>query len=296
MKRLLHIQLGLNKIPVEKFIQGISLVSNCIRYRLYINKIKMHQFSCCTIFILMFSSCISLYYAPNSQNVPLFTGKNETEASLAIQFGSLTLGCDIDLAYSVTNHLGLMANYNHWGAKKKSMLPNSDVEFEISGKSDLFELGAGYFLPFRDKFVFEVYGGMGWGGVKNEYESSKESKLTFNRYFLQPSCGYYNKKVNLAFSLRLSGVDYKHFKFDPGVDTDDKSDLQYIMDSPFAFYLEPAFTFRVGGEYLKFQFQVAISENLNNPDLVYEPLCITAGLIAIFPNKKEKTKNQNDLK
>ena len=243
----------------------------------------------CLAFIFLFTGCISLYYAPNSQNVPMFKEKNETEASLAFQFGTLTLGCDADFAYSVTNHLGLMVNYNHWGAKKRSLLPNSDIEYEISGKNDLIEVGAGYYLPFQEKFVFEVYGGGGWGGVKNEYESRLESKLNYNRYFIQPSCGYYNKKVNLIFSLRLSGIDYNRIKYDPGIDESDKYDLEYIIDYPFAMYLEPAFTFRVGGEKLKFQFQVVISDNLNTPDLVYEPLCITTGLILVISNKKGQT-------
>lgn len=240
------------------------------------------------LYCLLCHGCISLYYAPNSQNVPMFTRKNETESSLAFQFGTLTYGCDASLAYSVSNHIGLIANYNHWGAKKKSMLPNSDVEFHITGKSDFFEAGAGYFLPFQEKFVFEVYGGMGQGNVRNIYENRSESKMNFNRYFIQPSCGYYNRIVNLAFSLRLSEVDYRKFSFDPQLETGDKLDIEYIMDEPFALYLEPAFTFRVGGENLKFQLQVELSDNLNSPDLVYEPLCITVGLLAVFPNKKVK--------
>ncbi len=243
------------------------------------------------VLLLLFPGCISLYYAPNSQNVPMFKEKNETEASLAFQFGTLTVGCDADLAYSFTNHFGIMANYNHWSAKKRSMLPNSDAEFHISGKSDLIEMGAGYFLPFKDRFVFEAYGGGGWGGVKNEYESQGESRLSYNRYFIQPSCSYYNKKVSLAFSMRLSGIDYRRITFDPGIDFFDSYDLEYIIDNPFSLYLEPAFTFRVGGEKLKFQFQVVVSDNLNTPDLIYEPLCITTGLIVLFPNKKENSNN-----
>ncbi len=242
-------------------------------------------------FIFLFTGCISLYYAPNSQNVPMFKEKNETEASLAFQFGTLTLGCDVDMAYSFTNHFGMMVNYNHWGAKKRSLLPNSDIEYEISGKNDLIEVGAGYYLSFQGKFVFETYGGVGWGGVKNEYESHLESKLNYNRYFIQPSCGYYNKHINLIFSLRFSGIDYNRIKYDPGIDVSDSYDLEYIIDYPFALYIEPAFTFRAGGEKLKFQFQVVVSDNLNTPDLIYEPLCITTGLIVLFPNKKGQKDN-----
>jgi len=238
------------------------------------------------ILILFCTGCISLYYAPNSQNVPMFKEKNETEASLAFQIGTLTVGCDVDMAYSFTNHFGMIVNYNHWGAKKRSLLPNSDIEYEISGKNDLIEVGAGFYLPFQGKFVFETYGGVGWGGVKNEYESNLESKLNYNRYFIQPSCGYYNKKVNLIFSLRFSGIDYNRIKYDPGIDESDKYDLEYIIDYPLSFYIEPAITFRVGSEKFKWQVQIVYSDNLNTPELVYEPLCITTGLIVLFPNKK----------
>jgi hypothetical protein len=130
---------------------------------------------------------------------------------------------------------------------------------------------------------------VGWGGVKNEYESNLESKLNYNRYFIQPSCGYYNKHINLIFSLRFSGIDYNRIKYDPGIDVSDTYDLEYIINYPFALYIEPAFTFRAGGEKLKFQFQVVVSDNLNTPDLVYEPLCITTGLILVISNKKGQT-------
>ena len=110
----------------------------------------------------------------------------------------------------------------------------------------MIEVGAGYYLPFQDKFVFEAYGGGGWGGVKNEYESNLESKLNYNRYFVQPSCGYYHKRLNLIISLRLSGIDYNRIKYDPGISGSDKHDLEFITDYPFSLYLEPAFTLRLG--------------------------------------------------
>lgn len=268
-----------------------SLLKKAKSKHLYyeIPKCKSIIVCCCwlPVILLLCPGCISLYYAPNSQNVPMFTGKNQTEASLAFQFGTLTLGCDADFAYSFTNHFGLMVNYNHWSAKKRTTLFHSDEEFVVTGISDMVEVGAGYYLPFQDKFVFETYGGGGWGGVKTDYESQRNSKLKYNRYFIQSSCGYYYKKLNLILSLRLCGIDYNRLEYDPGISGSDKQDLEFITDNPFSLYLEPAFTLRLGGDKVKFQYQVVFSDNLNTPELLYEPLCATIGLVFLFPNKKD---------
>jgi hypothetical protein len=253
-----------------------------------VSNLKTVPFLWSAVFIFLFPGCISLYYAPNKQNVPMFTEKNVAEASAAFQMGTLTSGYDVDVAYSITNHFGMLANYNHWSAKEKMMLPQSEVEYYISGKGNLIELGAGYFMPFMEKFVFEVYSGMGLGDVRNDYEINTTSKINYNRYFIQPSCGYYNKRVNLIFSTRLSGVDYKSVNFDDNLEAGDLIDLENIRNNPFALFMEPAFTLRVGGKYLKFQFQASISDNLTTPELIYEPLCITAGLIGILPIKNVK--------
>lgn len=272
----------------------LKTILKCIWDRQSYSKIKTIHFICCLIFTLLFTGCISLYYAPNSHNVPMFKGKNETEASLAFQFGYFTSGINTDFAYSVTNHFGFMVNYNYWNANGHRSLADSVEFLDISGKSNLVELGAGYFLPFSNKFIFEAYGGVGWGRVKNEYDIWVDSKVNYNRYFIQPSFGYYNKKVELVFSTRLIGLACNRIEFDSKLSQTDIEDLNYITNNPFSLFLEPAFTFRVGGKHVKFQFQVVVSDNLNTPELMYDPLCINTGLIVFFPNKKgQKDKTVN---
>ena len=72
------------------------------------------------LFVIILTGCTHYYYAPNVQNVPLFTGKNEFRLSGQfgytvwdlIELGDQQTTCiDLQSAYSLTNNIGLMINY-----------------------------------------------------------------------------------------------------------------------------------------------------------------------------------------
>lgn len=73
-------------------------------------------------------------------------------------------------------------------------------------KSHLTEFGLGYYLPFKNKFLFETYGGYGKSWIENHYD-----------YF-----------VGNGYSTLGSSC----------------------------FFIQPAFTFRGGGEHVKIQVQI----------------------------------------
>ena len=66
------------------------------------------------LFVIILSGCTHYYYAPNVQNVPLFTGKNEFRLSGQfgytvwdlIELGDQQTTCiDLQSAYSLTNNI-----------------------------------------------------------------------------------------------------------------------------------------------------------------------------------------------
>lgn len=145
------------------------------------------------------NGCVPCYYSPNTQNVPLFEEQFDANVLVAYRCGATAIGCDIQAALAVTDHIGIMANYNHFGL-------HWDYSDDFWGfgrgyhKGDLFEIGAGYFRPLKKKMMFETYGGFGWGDVKNDYEGYLEHNL-YHRYFIQPALGWHiNQKINLSAS------------------------------------------------------------------------------------------------
>ena len=60
---------------------------------------------------VLFCSCSHYYYVPNSQNVPLFREKNEYRFSGTLAGVEESSSKELQAAYSVTDHIGVMANF-----------------------------------------------------------------------------------------------------------------------------------------------------------------------------------------
>jgi len=110
----------------------------------------------------LLSSCSSIFYAPNMQNVPLLQKKNETRINIAgssgLQFGAF----EMQGSHSFSDHIGGMFNFASGGT-------NDGYGFITHGT--FAEAAAGYYHPMGKYFVAEAYGGLGFGGMKNEYGS-----------------------------------------------------------------------------------------------------------------------------
>jgi hypothetical protein len=153
------------------------------------------------------SSCAPAYIA-NTRNTPMFGEANEFAGTLA-----LSSGIDAQLAYSVTDHVAVMGNFN---TVQQTLKPENKPSFN---RNHIFaEGGLGYFSRTK-KSRFEIYTGYGAGGGTS-YESyyffhtqSKETvtKVKYDRIFIQPSIGTNNRKFNLIFTTRISMVGFKEF-------------------------------------------------------------------------------------
>lgn len=231
---------------------------------------------------LCLSSCSSLYYAPNAQNVPVFKEKKEARISAAYYIAddgtgyNPIEGIEVQSAYAAGKHFAIMVN----GFKARSV---EDDEMYASGlrhqQAQLIELGAGYFKPFnKDKLVVEVYGGLGLGEFKNRFIISNDSTLTihssvnFKRYFIQPSIGYSSSHLSVAFSLRLAGLAY-----------DEKPEIDL---GKFYFLVEPCVTFRAGWKSVKFHSQLQLSNNLTDTNFPQHRISLNLGICLSLPAKK----------
>jgi hypothetical protein len=233
---------------------------------------------------IFLGGCIPLYYTPNAPNVPLFEQKNDALLSGAFRFSAFSIGCDFQAAHAITNHIGWMAGYNHWSGRWRAEGSGS-YDYVDANKGDLFEFGLGYYTLITDKISFETYGGIGWIWTKNEYESKAITGVRGNRYFVQPAIGFHLNHVDLGVSVRFAGVNFTKFTYSQGANN--KQDIINLQNDPFSMFAEPAFTMRVGGEYIRFQLQVLASFPLNNSFIEYDPFSISTGLVFLLKEKKK---------
>ncbi|MFH0866302.1 MAG: hypothetical protein V1904_08905 [Bacteroidota bacterium] len=231
----------------------------------------------------LFSGCVHYYYAPNAHNVPMFQEKGEVRLAGVRSYGSYHEGTEFQGAFSITDKIGIIGNsYTAQGG---------DKEKNNYSEGSYYEAGCGYFKPVLEKFVFETYGGIGFGNVENRYKDYGYSNLDFYKYFLQPSFGFTTKFFDAVWSVRLCGLYYD--RIDDHTIQDDKENTEYINNHKFSYLYEPAFTFRIGWKYLKIQIQYSISINSNYPEFPMDGANLNIGLYLSIANKYLKKNHKS---
>jgi len=203
-------------------------------------------------FMLILSGCAPTY-VPTTVNTPLLTYKGELQA--AVYAG--TSGFDPQVAYALTDNIGLMLNGSFKDTKSDSS--------ENFHKHNFIELGVGYYLRFVGKGRFGIYGGYGIGDLQARSSSSifnNTSDVKLNRIFIQPEIGLVTDLIDLSYAMRIVIV---------GVNQDP---LKYTRS-----FLEPAVTIRIGYKHVKFMSQIGYSVPFNATNLIdHQPFMFSIGL------------------
>jgi hypothetical protein len=214
--------------------------------------------------ILYLTSCVPAYI-PNTVNTPLFTGKHELQANI----GTGISGWDPQVAFSVTNHIGIMVN--------SSFANRTSDSTDNFHRHAFVEGGVGYFVNPVGPLVLEAFGGFGAGKVESYYDNIGTANANIKRFFFQPSVGVTNKVFDASFTPRLVFVNIEDVVNDP-------TKLYHNGYQPF---IEPTFTFKVGYKYVKFFTQFGFSIPMNSYDYSYDhqPFMFSMGLHATFGRK-----------
>ncbi len=242
------------------------------------------------IIIFLNSSCVHYYYAPSSNNVPLFKEKGEARiqaqyTSTAAQADDAADGFEIQTAYAAGNHTALQLNFFH----------ASENEQEYgSGSGNYIESAYGYFKPFaKNRLVFETYGGLGFGSVNNVFKNTsnyitEQAKTSITKFFVQPSLGFTTKYFDVAFSSKFSLVNLGLNNSTLSKENNDY-DYEYVESlrkGRSYFFWEPGLMLRGGFEHVKVVMQ--LTETIMSDDT--QPISngsISLGL-AITLNAKHK--------
>ncbi|MDY0342314.1 MAG: hypothetical protein RBR28_02005 [Lentimicrobium sp.] len=234
---------------------------------------------------LTLSSCTHYYYIPNAQNVPLFQEKNEFHGTIAVGGGQEISTTEVQAAYAITDNLALMANFASARGGEKS-----DINW---GRGKYLEGAVGYYKPFDEILVAEVYAGL---GVSNQYHQygTKDynngiAELSFVKYFLQPSVGVAHRAFDIAISTRFSRVSF--FDIDNKITMDNSAlyHVDTIARNKVSYMFEPALTIRGGWKNVKVQLQFSHSKNLTHPNLQFEKSNGSLGLFFTIANRYRKT-------
>ena len=173
-----------------------------------------------TILLVLVAAGCSPLYIPTTRNVPLFREQGEFQASVIA-----STGAEVQTALAVTDHVAVMVN--------GSLLRQKISEPESYTRSHIFvEGGIGYYKANRRSRV-EIFAGYGLGKGTSysqyyffeDYFGQKDlvATGTYSRIFIQPSFGQNNRRFNLAFSPRISLIDFSEFSSNdnnPALDTE----------------------------------------------------------------------------
>jgi hypothetical protein len=199
--------------------------------------------------LIVFTSCAPVY-VPNIRNSPMFTKGQEFQFS-----GQLGNGLDGQVAYSITNHFGILANYNYIN-NKPSNTSNTDDNY-LTHK--FFEGGVGYFEN-KDNMFFEIFGGYGKGEgfSSGNFYGVTDAKGKYDRFFIQPGFGFNRKMVHVSFVPRISMVDFKEYT---------SGSTTLVVNEDPQFFFEPGVVTRVNTSnnrfFFTFQGGASISFNTN---------------------------------
>ena len=241
---------------------------------------------------VLLCSCSHYYYVPSTQNVPLFRERNEYRLSGMRAGGEESVCTEVQAAYSVTDHIGIMANY--MSARGGDISDNTNW-----AKGNYIDGAIGYYKPINKYGVFEIYGGFGGSNQHHHYmnpfytstapynSDGGVSDLSFTKIFVQPSFGFTFKAFDIAASTRICILSFHDINNQISGNIDEYNRLNNLSNDVHLF-LEPAITIRGGWKYVKLQFQASTASYFNNPDSHFENYHIAIGLYIAFSKSYRK--------
>ena len=192
----------------------------------------------CLAALLVFSSCSPSYYPPKI-NAPLLREEGETKINAAVNLNSI----NIQGSTALTDKFAIAASVNgFWVGAAQITTSNGSITDESSNGFQI-DFMPGYYVPFGDVGVIELYGGYG-AGLSNSGEVSG----LLHRLIFQPSIGVSGERFEFAFACRFSHVMIPK--------SASLSDPQTSFADTF---LEPGLIFRLGSDKVKFTTQIGFS-------------------------------------
>ncbi len=243
------------------------------------------RFSLLSLLMIIFStfnltSCSPVPYGNVGQNVPLLKNKGEVHFTGNIANTDDANGVGIQAAVAVDSSWALMASF--YNVKNN---PNTDW----NGNGRYVELGVGkYAVIGKSKWVYDVFAGIGFGGIKNDNGIGSSLNLNFAKPFVQGSIGFTTEWIELAFTPRLALPFYTSHENNL-TDLEHRAQAElYFKENKTKFVFEPGITFRFGYKGIKANLNMCVSSfslNEQYSDVSINNLYFGAGIAALISKR-----------
>ncbi len=214
-------------------------------------------------------------YTPNALNVPLMQERGEIKLMVSPN--------NYQGAYAVTDNIAIIAN-GRVATSTTSTSVNGTASDSFDAKNSVFEAGIGYYGHTGRGFTYEVYGGggvtqVGFHGTGPSV--GKNYDVSGMKFFVQPNIGFTSQGFDIAFSTRLSGLQFGTATGNYSLAEQKANELDKLGAATHLF-LEPAITLRGGYKYVKLQLQLGGSFKLTQAVIPYNGLIGNVGLVFDF--------------
>ena len=196
------------------------------------------------------------YYLPANAQTPMLSKVNDMSFNVNHTLSGDYRSVDFQAAYVVANHVGVSAVFSTKTQSNEVVLPR-------------MEFGAGYILPINKNWLFETYGGAGFGNVKNVHATGS-SNFKYSNLFIQPAIAIFNDNKTIGFGL-ISRLTQANFKFQDTTFSGNResysaSQIKSLIAQPRHLFWEPGLTLRVGGKQVWFNINYTMSTHLGKND------------------------------
>ena len=184
--------------------------------------------------VITILGCAPEFYSPNRVNIPELKNKKDIRVSFAKGY----LGFEAQMAYALTNNIGLISNYANY-------VDGEDSEGFDGGSGSGIEFGGGYFTS-KENLVFENYMTFGFcsfynrAKLINSVEEDDDGKLDsdFTKLSLQSSLTYQSKYFSISSALRFTNLTYNNIEGNYTYLSQNLGD--HLRSNPVHNFIEPA--------------------------------------------------------
>lgn len=219
--------------------------------------------------------------------------KGEVKVQGGLSLYGPTLGYDLKAAYGITEHVEVLASTRSLTAgpdqEDNFFPPTTPVPPQPDGmRGNHTELGVGL-TGEVEIFDLELTAGYGFlGGTTYSNDDLLRYEFRGRGFFLQPAVGFRGDYAELILSFRLSNMAYPEVSADSLMAGANNNNFNNIFGSAPKegaqgyLFLEPAAAVLLGGNQLKFKFQVGFSVPVRNSTFNYHPINAQLGLVYNF--------------
>lgn len=214
-----------------------------------------------------------IYYTPDIHNIPLITEKGELNINRSISFNESDDINDLDVIDALELLIGIQAQASYGITDHFAIKASGAILSKDNDSRRFIEFGSGYFTKITKHGVFECYGILGTGSVKNRFSVVRTSYVNnstnFYRIGVQPSLGIKSDHFSIAISSGFTRLKYFNIE---GEET------QYLEDHTSHFLIEPAIMIRTGFKACQLQLQYGRNFNITNPDFGQDDSYLSVGV------------------